>query len=78
MTSQTALVREVLERDGVIEAYDAVYHLTDHDGSPRRITRLAARIWELRDQGLDIETVRKPGMLAVYILHRGPQQTMLW
>ena len=33
MTSQTALVREVLERDGVIEAYDAVYHLTDHDGS---------------------------------------------
>jgi len=64
-----ALVRERLLADGRIEAFDAVYTLTDPDGKPHRITRLAAVIHTLRHrEGWDIETVDEPGKLAVYIL----------
>jgi len=69
MTTQRSLVMDVLQREGRIEAYDAVYHLTDNDGKPQRITRLAAVIWHLRHiDGWDIETTDAPGRLAVYTL----------
>lgn len=65
------LVRAELLRAGRIEAFDAVYHLTEPDGTPHRITRLAAVIHTLRHrEGMNIETIDEPGKLAVYVLRR--------
>lgn len=73
--TQRDLVLGVLKREGRIEAFDAVYHLTDPEGKPHRITRLAAVIWHLRHvDGYDIETLNRPGMLATYVL-RSPVPT---
>ncbi len=67
------LAKAALLRDGKIEAYDAVYTLTDPDGRPHRNTRLATTIHTLRHRdGWDIETIQKPGQLATYILRSAP------
>lgn len=77
-TTQRQLVLDTLLRDGRIEAFDAVYHLTDHDGTPRRITRLAAVIWHLRHvDGWDIETSESPGKMAVYTLVSREKRTIV-
>lgn len=72
-----SLVKEALMRDGRIEAYDAVYRLTDPDGHPHRLTRLAVTIHTLRRRGWDIETVEEPGKLAVYVLRATPETPVL-
>lgn len=70
------LVKRKLEREGRIEAYDAVYSLTDPEGNPHRITRLAAVIHTLRHRdNWPIETVDEPGKLAVYVLRRTAPMT---
>lgn len=67
--SQIQLVRRELTRHGRIAAYDAIYRLTDDDGTIHRITRLAAIIHTLRHTyGMRIRTDVQEGRLATYIL----------
>lgn len=69
------LVREELRQKGFIAAKDAIYSMTDPDGGVHRITRLAAIIHTLRHRdGWLIDTLDKPGHLAVYVLRARPYQ----
>lgn len=49
MTTQTERVRELLEEHGEISARALLFE---------GITRVAARVWELRREGYNIETIR--------------------
>lgn len=66
--SQLACVRRILRERGSLSAYEATYWLTWEDGSTEgaRITRLAARVWQLRREGMPIVAYRPRGQSAVY------------
>ena len=66
--SNITIAALLLERDGHLGAFNAVYELRcPIDGRTRRNTRLAATIHTLRHRyGWPIDTVEEPGMLATY------------
>ena len=70
--TQRQFVERELAEAGRISAFDCVYSLTYADGSRCSITRLAAIIKELRDDGMAIDTVGEHGRLATYALRSQP------
>jgi hypothetical protein len=66
--SQRAVVERVLRDQGEVATFDVLYHMADAEGRPSSITRLAAIVCSLREDGWDIETRDEPGTLAVYRL----------
>lgn len=67
--SNASIAARILQEQGVIRAYDAVYDLRCTCGIPKRNTRLAATIHGLRhDHGWDITTENSHGRLATYVL----------
>lgn len=70
--SRVAIAAATLLREGIVEAYDAVYsERCPACDVTKRNTRLAASIWTLRHiHGWDIETEDVTGRLAVYRLKK--------
>jgi hypothetical protein len=70
--SQKHYVERALRTHGRIATYDALYNLVYHDGRKCSITRLAAIIWDLRDERWNIVTEGGKGETAVYRLAYAP------
>lgn len=68
--SQRDCVRRLLVERGVLTAREALYEMRYPDGRATAITRLGARIYELRREGFVIDT-RGPG-LARYVVRQSP------
>lgn len=66
--SQRAVVERVLREQGEIATFAVLYGMRDEADRPTSITRLAAIVCDLRADGWDLETLDKPGELAVYRL----------
>lgn len=72
---QRAYVERLLRAYGSLATRDCLYNLAYHDGRRTSITRLAAIIFGLRDDGWDIDTTNEQGELAVYHLRYAPPIT---
>lgn len=70
--SQRTFVERTLRELGYVATFDVLYRATYEDGSRTSITRLAAIIANLRDDGWRISTSTEHGQLAVYRLGTGP------
>jgi hypothetical protein len=59
-----ATIAEILERQGYIDNFHAIHN--------RISLRLGTRIWDLREEGYEIETIEQPGKNTVYWLIAKP------
>lgn len=64
--TQRAFVERVLREDGSISAYDVLYEARFEDGGRTSVTRLAAIVYTLRQEGWQIEERATHGSLATY------------
>jgi hypothetical protein len=62
--TQLDRIVEILERDGQIDNFFAIHN--------RISQRLGARIWDLRQQGWEFETIEQPNKNTVYRVVRAP------
>ena len=69
LAKQTKAVKDYLEQHGSITTHFAIYHGLPNYGP---ILRLGARIWDLRDAGMNIRTTEENGT-TVYTLIREQQ-----
>ncbi len=70
---QCPFVRRVLHERGRFSVMDALYHCAYRDGRATVLTRLAARIHELRREGMNIDEHREGGA-AEYVLVSSPHK----
>lgn len=71
--TQRAFVERVLREDGSISTYDVLYSATYEDGRRTSVTRLAAIVYTLRQEGMAIDERAAHGELATYTLRHAEQ-----
>lgn len=78
--TQRAFVERVLREDGSISTYAVLYEATWEDGRRTSITRLAAIVYTLRQEGMAIDERAGLGELATYTLRhaQGPDWQRGW
>ncbi len=75
--TQRAYVERILRDEGSISTFDALYSLAYADGRKCSITRLAAIVFTLRQDGWTIADVGERGTLAMYRLVSAPSSRSL-
>ncbi|MBA3875619.1 MAG: hypothetical protein C0498_01560 [Anaerolinea sp.] len=70
--SQLDCVRRLLVERGSLGGFEVIFRLRYPDGSPTSITRLGARVMDLRAEGFVLENRAPAGHLADYHVVRSP------
>ena len=75
--SQLDFVRRMLHERGSITVREAIYGSFYRDGEFTSLTRLGARIWDLRKEGMVITENRTRHGTAEYVLVSTPHQMVI-